>query len=105
MLLASDERQAADLLQRRDALRAAGQEARLLDAREATRAEPALRLPADGAALLVPRDAQLVWVLRLLSSLWPSCTHGRGHIRARFVPPPGTLLDLYLGAGSGLHEG
>ncbi len=60
MLLASDEHEAVDLRERCRALRAAGQEAQLLDAREAMHAEPALRLPPDGAALLVTRDAQLV---------------------------------------------
>ena len=60
MLLAGDEEQAADLEQRCEALRAAGQQAHLLDAGQATHAEPALRLPAGGAALLTPRDAQLV---------------------------------------------
>ena len=60
MLLASNEREATDLQERCRALRAAGQEAQLLDAREATEAELALRLPPDGAALLAPRDAQLV---------------------------------------------
>ena len=61
MLLAGDPQQAADLERRCEALRTAGQhDAQLLDAEEAMRAEPALRLPADGAALLTPRDAQLV---------------------------------------------
>ena len=60
MLLACDERQAADLEERCEALRAAGQDAQLLDAGQAEQAEPALRLPVEGAALLTPRDAQLV---------------------------------------------
>ena len=60
MLLARDEREAADLRERCRALRAAGQEAQFLDAGEAMRAEPALVLPLHGAALLVPQDAQLV---------------------------------------------
>ena len=70
MLLASDGRQAVDLQERCAALQAAGQEARLLDAGQATREEPALRLPADGAALLVPQDAQLVRFLDTLPSSW-----------------------------------
>ncbi len=60
MLLACDGRQTADLEQRCEALRAAGQDAQVLDAGQAVRAEPALRLPVEGAALLTPQDAQLV---------------------------------------------
>ena len=59
MLVASTAEESATLAARRDALAAAGLDARLLTAAEARAAEPALQLGEAGSALLVPTDAQV----------------------------------------------
>lgn len=59
MLLASTAEEAAGLAARCEALTAEGLAAQLLTAAEARRREPALRLPSQGAALLLPSDVQV----------------------------------------------
>ena len=60
MLLASDSAEAESLQQRAALLNSVGLLATCLSSREASRLEPALHLHQDGAALLLPTDAQLV---------------------------------------------
>lgn len=60
MLLASDSAEAESLQGRAHILQSAGLKATCMSSREASRLEPALHLPQDGAALLLPSDAQLV---------------------------------------------
>ncbi|KAL4431222.1 hypothetical protein ABPG75_006478 [Micractinium tetrahymenae] len=59
MLLSSTADEAAGLAARCQALAAEGLAAQLLTAAEARRREPALQLPAQGAALLLPSDLQV----------------------------------------------
>lgn len=59
MLLASTAEESGALAARRDALAAAGVDARLLSAAEARGSEPALRLGDAGSALVVASDAQV----------------------------------------------
>ncbi len=59
VLLASSAEEAAGLTARCEALAAEGLPAQLLTAAEARRLEPALQLPEQGAALLLPSDTQV----------------------------------------------
>lgn len=60
MLLASDSAEAESLARRAQLLRDAGLDAVCMSSSEAQQLEPSLRLPQDGAALLLLSDVQLV---------------------------------------------
>lgn len=60
MLLASDSAEAESLVRRSQLLRDAGLQATCMSSSEAQQLEPGLRLPQDGAALLLLSDSQLV---------------------------------------------
>lgn len=60
MLLARDSVEGESLALRTELLRGAGLEASCCSASQASQLEPGLRLPQNGAALLLPTDAQLV---------------------------------------------
>lgn len=76
MLMATDSAEAESLQQRVELLQSVGLEATCVSSREASQLEPALWLPQDGAALLLPTDAQLVrlWYKALDAEHCPKLT-------------------------------
>ena len=104
LLLASSAEESWGLQARQAALQAAGLEARWLPARELAQLEPALRLAAEGSALLVPSDAQ-VNGRQTAAALQRACESFGRRFTALFHEPAQALLTGTSGRVEGVATG